>query len=51
MLSIISASRPSNDVQIRAFTEQIRIARTKQLPIVIHSKNSFVPILEILCKV
>ncbi|CAF4935919.1 unnamed protein product, partial [Rotaria sp. Silwood1] len=42
--------RPSKETQIEAFTQQIRLARSKNLPVIIYSRQSFIETLEILCK-
>ncbi|UJR18398.1 hypothetical protein I4U23_005302 [Adineta vaga] len=49
-LDFYTSSRPSDDVQIYAFIQQLSIAREKNLPVVIHSRNSFIKTMEILCQ-
>ncbi|UJR34582.1 hypothetical protein I4U23_027358 [Adineta vaga] len=49
-LDFRSALRPSEESQIYAFVQQLSIAREKNLPVVIHSQESFMETLEILCQ-
>ncbi|CAF1247072.1 unnamed protein product, partial [Rotaria magnacalcarata] len=44
-----STSRPSNTIQISTFIQQIRLAKEKNLPVIICSRDSFIPVLQILC--
>jgi TatD DNase family protein len=39
---------PNHDIQIQVFREQIRLARNVKLPIVIHSRESYLEVLQIL---
>ncbi|CAF1299099.1 unnamed protein product [Rotaria sordida] len=49
-LDYSSTLRPSDDSQIYAFVQQLSIAREKNLPVVVHSRNSFIQTMEILCQ-